>query len=266
MALFGVLLLIILGMILPRENYNVQKFIQAGSWSGSGGIYLLFAALIQVFSYPFHDPVLTDRAFIAKPKVTLRSFFWASFVGMLCIILFSMVGIYAQFQGMQGQAAVEVSRSLGIVMMLMMNFIMVTSAASTLDSTFSSFSKLAVVDLGNKNKVTVKKGRLAMMAITIIGTLPVFLNPTILSATTISGTMVIGLAPVFLFWKKEFPPLAFHLSVGVGVLMGVMFAGNWIPKAWIFLDGPYAALLSVNIIGTILCFSLFFISKLIIRN
>lgn len=258
MVLFGVLLFIILGILLPKEQNDVAAFLQTGTWTLAGGLDLLFVALIQVFSYPFHDPVLTDRGFIAEPKVTLRSFFWASFIGMICIVLFSFVGIYAQMQGMEGQAAVEVSRSLGLVTTLIMNFIMITSAASTLDSTFSSFAKLAVVDLGKGGQVTVKRGRIAMVALMLIGTIPVFLSPTILSATTISGTMVIGLAPIFLFWNKSFPVWSFHASIGVGILMGVLLATNTVPESWVFFNGTYATLLSVNIIGTIASFGLFF--------
>jgi hypothetical protein len=257
MLLFGVLLFIILGVLLPKEQNDVSRFLQTGEWTLAGGLDLLLVALIQVFSYPFHDPVLTDRGFIAPPKATLRSFFWASIVGMICIVLFSFVGIYAQLQGMEGQAAVQVSRSLGLVMTLVMNFIMITSAASTLDSTFSSFAKLAVVDLGKSGKITVKRGRIAMIILMIVGTIPVFLSPTILSATTISGTMVIGLAPVFLFWKKDFPAASFHLSIAAGILMGLLLATNTVPDSWIFFKGNYATLLSVNIIGTILSFSLF---------
>lgn len=265
MVLFGVLLFIILGVLLPKEDNDLGRFVSSGSWTLAGGLDLLLVALIQVFSYPFHDPVLTDRAFIASPKVTLRSFIVATFIGILCIVLFSFVGIYAQFRGMEGQAAVEVSRSLGLVMALIMNFIMVTSAASTLDSTFSSFAKLIVVDLGSEKQITVQRGRLAMVLLTIIGTIPVFLSPTILSATTISGTMVLGLAPVFLFWKKDFPPLSFHLSIGAGLLMGIIYATGKVPDSWIWFDGTYAGLLAVNLIGTILSFSLFFIGKFLAK-
>ena len=169
-------------------------------------------------------------------------------------------------EGMEGQAAVEVSKVLGVGMMLMMNFIMITSAASTLDSTFNSFSKLIVVDLGTPEKITVRRGRIAMVIVTILGTLPVFFSPTILSATTISGTMVIGLSPIFLFWNAKVPKISFHLAVGVGVFLGVVFAGGWFPKEWIFFDGTYGDLLSVNLIGMIICFTAFWLPVLFQRD
>lgn len=257
MVLFGVLLFIILGILIPKEGGDIGKFINSGEWTMATGMNLLFVALIQVFSYPFHDPVLTDRGFITDPKTTLKSFFWATWIGAICILLFSFVGIYARFQGMEGQAAVEVSQTLGVGMMLMMNFIMVTSAASTLDSAFASFSKLAVIDLGKKSDITVSKGRWAMVALTIFGTIPVFLNADILSATTISGTMVIGLAPIFLFWQKEMPPITFIAVVGTGILFGCCLAAGCWPENLVFFDGKYGDLLSANILGTIACFGMF---------
>ena len=253
MVLFGVLLFIILGIILPKKGGDVGAFVSSGEWTMAGGINLLFVALIQSFSYPFHDPVLTDRGFIASPKVTLKSFIIATFIGALCIMLFSFVGIFAQMEDMKGQAAVEVSKTLGIVMMLVMNFIMITSAASTLDSTFNSFSKMLVVDLKFTKNITVTNGRIAMIIVALVGTLPVFLNPTILSATTVSGTMVIGLAPVFVFWKAKVPKLSFHLAVGIGVVFGLLLAFKMIPDELIFFEGKYGDLLSVNIIGTVFC-------------
>lgn len=158
----------------------------------------------------------------------------ATVVGFTCILLFSFIGIFASFQGLEGQATVAVSKLLGTVVMLLMNLIMITSAASTIDSTFSSSSKLLVVDLGKRRFASIAKGRLAMVAVAVLGTVPVFFGADILSASTISGTMVIGLAPVFLFWNKKMPPLSFHLSVGTGVAAGVLLAIDKIPPSLIW--------------------------------
>lgn len=257
MVLFGVLLVVVLGMIIPAEDYSIGAYLSSGDWGWGGGLNLLLLALVQVFSYPFHDPVMTDRAFISDPKVTLKSFIWATGIGFVCIVLFSFVGIYAQFQGMEGQAPVVVSRSLGTVMMLVMNLIMVTSAASTLDSSFASVSKLFVLDLGLGKSNPVSMGRLIMALATVIGTLPIFLGPEVLSATTISGTMVMGLAPIFLFWNRQAPPISFFLSVGTGVLVGVLLTVGWWPEDLVYFEGKYGDLLSANLIGTTLCILLF---------
>jgi Na+/proline symporter len=259
MVLFGVLLFIVMALIMPRSEETVGDYITSGSWTMAGGLNLLFAAFIQIFSYPFHDSVMTDRGFISSPKKTLTSFLWAALIGFFCLVLFSFVGIFARFQGMEGQAAVEVGKFLGVAVMLAMNFIMVTSAASTLDSAFSSFSKLVVIDLGNKKIQTVSRGRLMMVFLTILGTLPIFFNPEILSATTVSGTMVMGLAPIFLLWKLDAPKLSFHLAVGAGIVIGILVAIGKFPKNLIFTEGKYNDLLASNLYGIVLVFILFLI-------
>ena len=260
MGLFGVLLTVILFMIFPRTGWSVSTFVQSGSWTMSQGVNLLLLAILQSLSYPFHDPVLTDRGFVTDAKTTFKSYMWAALIGGLCIVIFSFVGIFAQMEGLSGQAPVEVAKLLGVPMMLLMNFIMITSAASTLDSTFSSFSKLALLDL-KVAKTTVSRGRIAMIFLAIVGTLPVLFNPEIISATTISGTMVIGLAPVFLFWNAKVPPLSFYLSVIGGLLFAMFFLIVDMPDSWMFSTGKYADLLAINVYGTILCFIVFFIPR-----
>ncbi|MUU78789.1 sodium:solute symporter family transporter [Winogradskyella endarachnes] len=259
MVLFGILLLVILWKIFSVESFSVSDVTSSSTWSFELGLNLFFAALIQSFSYPFHDPVLTDRAFISSPKVTRKSFLWASLLGAICIILFSIIGVYAQTQGFTGQAAVQVGKAFGVIILLVINFIMITSAASTLDSTFSSFSKLLVIDLGMVKDLTL--GRASMATIAILGTLPIFLNAEILSATTISGTMVIGLTPIFLFWKMKVPKISFYLSVITGLVFGFLLVFNVFPEALIFTEGKYADLLWVNIWGILSCNILYFIPK-----
>ncbi|GGG40498.1 sodium:solute symporter [Bizionia arctica] len=259
MGLFSVLLIVILWNVLSVDNFTTKDIITSGTWSFELGLNLFFAAIIQSFSYPFHDPVLTDRAFISSPKVTRKSFLWASVLGALCIILFSIIGVYAHTQGMKGQAAVEVGKAFGIVVLLVINFIMITSAASTLDSTFSSFSKLLAIDLNLNKSLTF--GRISMALIAVLGTIPVFLNAEILSATTVSGTMVIGLTPVFMFWNMKVPKISFYLSVICGLIFGFILVFEIFPKSLIFTEGKYAELLWVNIWGITSCIILYMIPK-----
>lgn len=257
MGLFSILLFVILSSIYSTTDFTVSETVNSGVWSFDMGLNLLLAALLQSFSYPFHDPVLTDRAFLSSPKVTLRSFLLASVLGGACIILFSIIGIYAKSMGMQGQAAVEVGKAFGTVILLIINFIMITSAASTLDSTFSSFSKLAAIDLKLGESISV--GRIAMCILVVLGTIPIFLDAEILSATTISGTMVIGLTPIFFFWKLPAPKISFYLSIFCGIGFGFLLIFNLIPKLWILTTGPYADLLWVNIWGIFSCLILYMI-------
>jgi len=266
MLFFAVLITVILSMIIPRTEGGVTAIVTSGEWKWSMGVNLLLVAVLQSFSYPFHDPVMTDRGFISPVKTTLKSFLWAGLIGGICIVLFSWVGIYGKLNGLTGEAPVQVAKLLGVTMMLMINFIMITSAASTLDSTFASFSKLAVLDLKLIKNPSVSKGRVIMAVLTLIGTLPIFMNPEILSATTVSGTMVIGLAPIFLFWKLKAPPLSFYLSIGMGLLFGFALVFKLTPEGWFFTSGKYADLLTVNIIGTIACFVVYFIPFLLKKS
>jgi len=299
MALFGVLITVILLAILPKVEYDIAPMLSSGDWTMAAGGNLLLVAILQSFSYPFHDPVMTDRGFLSDPKTTLKAFLWAAPIGFICILLFSVVGIYGGMVGVEGQAPVEVAKLLGGPILLVMNFIMITSAASTLDSTFTSFAKLAVVDMGgqlqdwqdekfkpfqaqtqvqsevqgNIDPETVDlqlhdtyyvlgkvvSGRAAMILIVILGTIPVFLNPAILSATTVSGAMVAGLAPVFCLWRKKAPPLSFWLSVGFGLGCGFLLVFGLWPEWLTVSTGKYADLLGVTLVEVAGCFALYFL-------
>lgn len=258
MLLFAVFLLVILVMVLPSFSRNSLDAEFWGVWSFDSGVNLLVLAVIQSLSYPFHDPVMTDRAFINDPKKMRKSYTIAAFIGGLCIILFSLVGVAMRVNGSE-LALNSFARSFGIPLLILMNLIMLTSATSTLDSAFSSFSKLWVIDIRKNATISIKSGRLAMIVLAIVGTIPVFLDPEILSATTISGTMVIGLAPIFLLWKLSAPKLSFYLSVGIGLLAGVTLIQGWIPESWYWTEGKYADYLFVNVVGSILAFITFLI-------
>jgi len=265
MSLFVILLLIILSIIIP-EGGSVSNFVSGGEWSMSTGVNLLLAALLQVFSYPFHDPVLTDRGFISDEKTTLKSYIASTVIGFSVILLFSFVGIYAGMLGLKGQAAVEVSKTLGVFTTIIMNFIMITSASSTIDSTFASVSKMVVIDLGSKKFATVARGRLIMVIAAITGTIPLLFSPEILSATTISGTMVLGLAPVFIFWKLPAPEISFHLAVWTGVASGIILAFGLLPESLYISSGKYADLLSINVYATGLILILYLVPAFAMKN
>nr|WP_293837476.1 sodium:solute symporter [uncultured Arsenicibacter sp.] len=262
LSLFVVLLTVILGFILPQYGGSLKPFVASGRWELSQGADLLLVALVQCFSYPFHDPVLTDRGFISDTRTTLRAYSWAAVIGSLCILFFSFVGIFAKLNSLTGEAPVAVARYFGVPMLLLMNLIMVTSASSTLDSAMASFSKLISIDLSRAAVPSVTKGRWAMVVLTVLGTIPVFFDPAILSATTISGTLVLGLAPVFLLWNVRVPRLAFHLSVVGGLLLGGFLTFFPLPEPLRLGDGKYGSLLSVNLITTAYCFIAFTGSKL----
>lgn len=266
MILFGLLIIFVLNLILPETKGGVNAILHSGKWSMSTGLNLFFVAIIQVFSYPWHDPIMTDRGFISSPSSTLRSFLWATVIGIICIILASFIGVFGSMQGVSTPATMEVARLMGVPMMLAMNLIMVTSAASTIDSTFTSAAKLVHVDILKSKGLNVPKARWTMAILAIAGTIPVFFNPEILSATTVSGTMVLGLAPVFLFWHWKAPATSYYLSVGIGIFFGLVFVFYPIPESVLITSGKYADLLLINIVATIFCFMGFIIPHYLNKN
>ncbi|GAB4181060.1 MAG: sodium:solute symporter [Rhodocyclaceae bacterium] len=257
MGLFAVLLLLILGLVLPAND--LRTLATTGSWTLAGGVDLVLVAMLQIWSYPFHDPVMTDRGFITDKKVMLRAFVLAGLAGVALILLFSAVGIHHRVAGLQGNSTAATAAAFGLPMLLMMNLIMLTSAASTLDSTFASAAKLVAIELlprAGGDRVTV--GRIGMVALAAAGGLMVHADPSILSATTVSGTMVMGLAPVFLLsrWRRAGAP-SYYASVLVGLGFGTAFALKAIPFA--IGTGRYGSLLWANLVGLACCFLAYFL-------
>jgi hypothetical protein len=78
---------------------------------------------------------------------------------------------------------------------------------------------------------------------------------------TISGTMVIGLTPVFLFWNTKVPKLSFYLSVCCGLVFGFLLVFGWFPEALKFSTGKYADLLWINVWGILCCMMLYMLPK-----
>jgi Na+/proline symporter len=255
---------LVLGYIVPGQS---GELVRAGDLTMSGGLDLLLVGLLQALSYPFHDPVLTDRGFIADSETILKSFLVAGVVAAVLIVTFSLVGVHAYLGGMsiQDDAPPQVARSLGISVLIMMNIIMLTSAGSTIDSTFSSLAKEIGVDLPNLTKWfpsgKIAIGRTVMVGMAILGNLPLFSGAKILQATTISGTMVMGFAPIFLFFWWDRPgSLSFHIAFWCGLLIGLGDLFFRTPPVVAIGNGAYAGLLGVNFYGLLLCTGLYVVT------
>lgn len=258
-VLFVIVLGIVLILVLPR--HGVGTLLTVGDFRLNAGVDLLLVALLQVVSYPFHDPVLTDRGFITKEKTMLRAFIVAGVLGFVCIFAFSLIGVHAKFEGLPtgDNMPGAVAMAFGTLPYLLMTVVMIMAAGSTLDSTFSSVSKsigrelpmLAGRTPGPRAMVI---GMWAMLAFAILGNLPMIAGTDILKATTVSGTMVMGLAPVFLLAPLvKYSPWSFHLAFWSGIAMGVLFAAGLIPQSWAIGDGKYALLLGTNLYGLLIC-------------
>ena len=97
-------------------------------------------------------------------------------------------------------------------------------------------------------------GMWTMIVFALLGNIPMIAGTDILKATTISGTMVMGLAPIFLLAPLvRHSPWSFHLAFWPGIVLGVLLATGMIPPSWAIGDGKYALLLGVNFYGLGLC-------------
>lgn len=269
MLLAAVLLVVILVVLGPGLVTQGLPVVDADT--RLAGLTFCGLAFVQIFSYPFHDPVMTDRAFITGPRTMVRAFLWAGAISGGFILLFSSVGLYARAFGVEGSPSYTVPALLGLPMLLIFNAIMLTSAGSTLDSTFSSVAKLGARDWDNRKGLPTESqafvGRWWIIAIALLGNLPLLsiylgdnVGPAVIAATTISGTMVMGLAPIFLLaFLPGAGALSFHLAFWPGLLVGVLRVlegalGTAIFPFWMSIgSGKYAIDLGVNFYGLILC-------------
>ena len=258
-AIFVIALVWVLGLVLP--NHSTAELTSTSHWALNAGVDLFLVACLQLLSYPFHDPVLTDRGFISEEKSMLRAFTLAGVLGFVAILAFSLIGVHATLGGIEagGNVPAALAKSLGVGALIVMTLVMISAAGSTLDSTFSSLARLSgrelpallQRDLGQK---AIGVGMATMLVFALLGNLPMLAGTDILKATTISGTMVIGLAPVFLlhgFVRPTRP--GFHLSFWTGIGLGIALTLGWIPQSWAIGDGRYALLLGTNLYGLILC-------------
>jgi Na+/proline symporter len=170
------------------------------------GPVLMLVALLQIWSYPMHDPVMMDRGFLADRETTRRSFFHACWISFLCILTFGCLGVLAGANAISGESMnAALMRLLGEVPMLIFSGCLIISAMSTLDSTLSSSAKLVASDMGVL-RMSLRNGRMVMASFMIVGLLLVFWgNKDLFSAVAVSGTASMYLAPVIFFslWGKR---------------------------------------------------------------
>jgi SSS family solute:Na+ symporter len=116
MLLAAVLLVTVLAIVWPGLWTRGLPDIPASAQMA--GLTFCGLALVQVLSYPFHDPVMTDRGFITEPKMMLKGFALAGLVAGAFILLFSTVGLYGRALGLTGNMAVAVPAALGLPVLL----------------------------------------------------------------------------------------------------------------------------------------------------
>jgi len=274
LALQLVLLGWVLVLILPA--HALAQVARTSQLRLDAGLDLLLVGLLQSTSYPFHDPVLTDRAFVNAPRKMLVAFTLAGVLGAVMIVLYGLIGVHVRLAaaGGSGDAPVRAAGLLGSAAVVVISALMMNSAGACVDSTFTAVARFASVDLAGEGGAHpsgfrgllrplrhlterdhgVSLGRWTMLAFAVLGNVPLLWHADILKATTLSGTMVLGLAPPFLLWRWHRPaPLAFHLSVLTGLAVGIAaLLARW-PVALSIGSGKYAALLGQNAWGLLAC-------------
>ena len=167
----------------------------AGAWNGQ---VLLLVALLQVFSYPAHDPVMMDRGFIADRATTRASFLHAFWISSLCIIAFGLFGVQAGLVGAAYEGEL-LGTWAGMFPAWVFGALLVSlliSALSTLDSALASAARLVVDELRLVPR-SLTGGRMVMVVFMALGTvLTLWGNQTLFDAVAVSGTASMFLTPV----------------------------------------------------------------------
>ncbi len=226
MLVFLFVLIALLAFAVTDNHFNMGLLTFKPFVLTDPGPVLLLVALLQVWSYPMHDPVMMDRGFLADRKTTLKSFIHAGWISMLCIIAFGSLGVIAGAGALSGEDMNQaLTRLLGDIPMFLFSATLVISAMSTLDSTLSSSAKLIIIDM-KLAESRVLNGRFSMALFMLFGLALVFWgNKDLFSAVAVSGTASMYLAPVIFFslWgdQREIP-LWSYLGSFVVALGGAM--------------------------------------------
>ncbi|CFX52283.1 Na+/proline symporter [Candidatus Filomicrobium marinum] len=200
MAVFLIALALLAGIALSTGTFDIAAVTASSADMTNPGWALLAVALLQVWSYPMHDPVMMDRGFIADRRTTMASFYHAGWISILCILAFGLLGVWSGLSKAEGEAFIPtLTRLIGDGPMLVFNVALVVSCMSTIDSTYSSAAKLTVVDM-RLARPTLANGRKAMALFLLGGLIMVFLgSKDLFAAVAVSGTASMFLAPVVFF-------------------------------------------------------------------
>lgn len=228
MAIFLVVLVFLVLIAIGDGHFSSELFAFKPFDITEPGPILLMVALLQVWSYPMHDPVMMDRGFIADRDTTRRSFKHAAWISSLCIIAFGSLGVVAGVNAETGESMNAVlSRLLGEIPMFLFSATLIISAMSTLDSTLTSSAKMVVKDM-RILPLSLKSGRVVMSLFMLAGLVLVFVgNKDLFSAVAVSGTASMYLVPVIIFslWgnQKQIPLWSYIGSFTLAMTGAVLY-------------------------------------------
>lgn len=201
MSLFLAVFIVALPALFLMPGFSLSAVMTAQGISGPApGLVLLAVALLQVFSYPAHDPVMMDRGFLSDPRTARQSFIHAFWISSLCIFLFGLFGVQAGVVGAayEQELLVTWQRMFGPGVFLLIVLALMISALSTLDSALTSAARLMVEEMGLTSR-NLAGGRLAMVLFAVGGTaLTLTGSKTLFDATAVSGTASMFLTPVLI--------------------------------------------------------------------
>ena len=227
MIVFAALLVVIIYQLTQAEGWSFGAVAASSPLALENGWNLLLVALLQIWSYPLHDPVMMDRGFIADRQTTRLSFIHAGWISTLCILSFSLLGVYAGLNANDSEVMMTtLGRLMGEPVMTLISLAFIISAVSTLDSTLSSAAKLTIVDM-KVGQLSVANGRIAM-ALFMLGGLAFLFGGSkdLYSAVAVSGTASMFLVPVIFFsiWAGlEVPRWSYFASFATALAGAVLY-------------------------------------------
>jgi Na+/proline symporter len=252
MSMFIVVLSLLLLSVFDSGQFSLADLQFISFEISQPGPILLLVALLQIWSYPMHDPVMMDRGFLADRATTKKSFYHAAWISIVCIIVFGCLGVLAGANALEGDDMNAVLlRMLGEWPMLLLSLALIVSAMSTLDSSLSSASKLVALDM-RLIPATVLNGRVVMLVFMLLGVLCVFLgNNDLFSAVAVSGTASLFLAPVVFFSvfanKDNVPVWSLVVSFALAMLGATLyFLESSGYTAWLGESHKYTKLLYIS--------------------
>ncbi len=268
MSIFVFVLLMLLSVVLGGGHFSIADLTFREFKIDQPGPILMMVALLQIWSYPMHDPVMMDRGFLADRQTTRKSFIHAAWISIICIVTFGCLGVWAGANASEGDTMNAVlMRLLGEWPMLLFSTTLVVSAMSTLDSTLSSSAKLVAIDMKLVG-ASVKNGRLIMLVFMLLGLLCVFFgNQDLFSAVAVSGTASMFLAPVVffsIFGKQKHIPswsylIAFVVAISGASLYFLESSGH---TQWLGEAHKYTKLLSISFVILVIGCAAFLLGKI----
>lgn len=228
MVIFLGTLILLVGLVAGSQSVHLNDLWFKPFVFDEPGPILMLVALLQIWSYPMHDPVMMDRGFLADRETTRKSFLHAAWISIICIIAFGCLGVLAGAHAAKGASMNEtLMQLLGTVPMLLFNAALVISAMSTLDSALSSSAKLLAVDM-RVMKMNLRNGRTVMAVFMLVGLLLVFWgNKDLFSAVAVSGTASLYLAPVIFFslWgkRRDIPIWSYLFSFALAIFAATLY-------------------------------------------